>query len=33
MWKTVDGVQLSLNKKKINDNSCHTANGDEIHCI
>ena len=26
-------IQLSLNKKKINDNNFHTANGDEIHSL
>ena len=31
--KTVDAVQLSLNKRKINDNNFHTANGDEIHSL
>ena len=30
MWKTVDAVQPSWKKKKINDNNCHTTNGDEI---
>ena len=33
MWKTVDAVQLSWNKNTINDNNCHTGNGDEIHCV
>ena len=33
MWKTVDAVQLIWNKKKINDNNFHTANGDEIHSL
>ena len=28
MWETVDVVQLSWNKEKINGNNCHTANGD-----
>ena len=27
MWKTVDAVQLSWNKKTINDNNCHTVKG------
>jgi len=31
--KTVDAVQLSWNKKTINDNNCHTTNGDEIHSV
>jgi len=31
--KTVDAVQLSWNKNTINDNNCHTANGDEIHSV
>jgi len=29
----VDVVQLSWNKKTINANNCHTANGDEIHSV
>jgi len=33
MRKTVDAVQLSWNRKKINDNNCHTANGDDIHSL
>ena len=29
----MDAVQLSWDKKTINDNNCHTANGDEIHSV
>jgi len=29
----VDAVHLSWNKKTIDDNNCHTANGDEIHSV
>jgi hypothetical protein len=31
--KTVGAVQLSWNKKKINDNNIHTVNGDELYSL
>jgi hypothetical protein len=33
LWKTVGAVQLSWNKKKINDNNFHIVNGDEIQSL